>query len=210
MITGNFEKPVDPESSMTSLTGSLASTHAICTRGVMISPAVRGPKATERCTRCAVSVSSVPSLADRFASDASSSEERADRSSSWGSTPSARTTALAEPFSSRIGQVITVVKPRMKPWVRRAIGNGLAIASFLGTSSPKSIVATVASTSPSVTAMPGTAPSGTPSPSSGGSSRVAMAGSARKPITRFVRVTPTWAPESWVDRLRSAVRTPWA
>ena len=37
-----------------------------------------------------------------------------------------------------------------------------------------------------------------------------MAGSARKPITRLVRVTPTWAPESWVERLRSAVRTPCA
>ena len=50
---------------MTSLTGSVASTQAICTRGVMISPAVRGPNATERCTRWAVSESSVPSLADR-------------------------------------------------------------------------------------------------------------------------------------------------
>ena len=60
---------------MTSLTGSVASTQAICTRGVMISPAVRGPNATERCTRWAVSVSRVPSLADRLASEASSSED---------------------------------------------------------------------------------------------------------------------------------------
>ena len=50
LMTGNLEKPVAPESSMISLTGSLASTQAICTRGVMISPAVRGPKATDRCT----------------------------------------------------------------------------------------------------------------------------------------------------------------
>ena len=103
MITGNFEKPVAPESSMTSLTGSVASTQAICTRGVMISPAVRGPNATERCTRWAVSESRVPSLAERPASEASSSEERAERSSSCGSTPSARTIALAEPLSSLIG-----------------------------------------------------------------------------------------------------------
>ena len=90
-MTGNFEKPVALESSMTSLTGSVASTQAICTRGVMISPAVRGPKATERCTRWAVSESSVPSLAERPASEASSSEDRAERSSSCGSTPNART-----------------------------------------------------------------------------------------------------------------------
>ncbi len=31
--TGNFEKPVAAESSMISVTGSVASTHAICTRG---------------------------------------------------------------------------------------------------------------------------------------------------------------------------------
>ncbi len=102
-MTGNFEKPVVLESSMTSLTGSVASTQAICTRGVMISPAVRGPKATERWTRCAVSESSVPSLAERPAREASSSEDRAERSSSCGSTPNARTSALAEPLSSLIG-----------------------------------------------------------------------------------------------------------
>ena len=38
----------------------------------------------------------------------------------------------------------------------------------------------------------------------------AIAGSARKPMARFVIVTPTWAPESWVDRLRRALRTPTA
>ena len=47
---------------MTSLTGSLASTLAICTRGVMISPAVRGPNSTERSISSAVSGSSVPSV----------------------------------------------------------------------------------------------------------------------------------------------------
>jgi hypothetical protein len=35
-----------------------------------------------------------------------------------------------------------------------------------------------------------------------------MAGSARKPMARFVSVIPTWAPESWVDSERSAVETP--
>ena len=72
--------------------------------------------------------------------------------------------------------------------------------SFFGTSSPKIIVAMVASTRPSVTEMPGTAPSGTPTAVSGPSSSDAIAGSARKPMIRLVRVTPIWAPESWVDR----------
>jgi hypothetical protein len=35
-----------------------------------------------------------------------------------------------------------------------------------------------------------------------------MAGSARKPIARLVTVMPTWAPESWVDRERSAFWMP--
>ena len=98
----------------------------------------------------------------------------------------------------------------MNPCVRRAIGSGKAIAIFLGTSSPKIIVTTVASTRPTATATPETAPSGTPMAVSGVSSRLAMAGSARKPIARLVTVTPTCAPESCVDRCRSAVRTPWA
>ena len=95
----------------------------------------------------------------------------------------------------------------MNAWVRRAIGRGGAIASFFGTSSPKIIVATVA-ISRAVTATPGTAPSGTPAAVSGSSIRLAMAGSARNPMIRLVRVMPTWAPESWVERVRSAVRTP--
>ena len=52
LVTGNLEKPVAAESSMIRLTGSVASTVAIRIRGVMISPAVRGPNAIERCTRC--------------------------------------------------------------------------------------------------------------------------------------------------------------
>ncbi len=80
--------------------------------------------------------------------------------------------------------------------------------SFFGTSSPKIIVAIVASTRPSVTEMLGTAPSGTPTAVSGPSISDAIAGSARNPMIRLVRVTPIWAPESWVDRDLSARRTP--
>ena len=53
------------------------------------------------------------------------------------------------------------------------------MAMFLGTSSPNSIVRSVATTRPVVTAMPGTAASGTPSAESGARIRSAIAGSAR-------------------------------
>ena len=117
---------------------------------------------------------------------------------------------MAEPLSSLIGQVIDVVKPRMSACVRRAIGKGSAIASFLGTSSPKIIVAMVARVRPRATETPGTALSGRPVAVSGVSRSVAIAGSARKPMTRLVSVTPTWAPESCVDSDLRALRTPWA
>jgi hypothetical protein len=69
----------------------------------MISPAVRDPNSTDRSISSAVSASRVPWSAERAISEASSVEERADRSSSCGSIPSARTIALAEPLRSRIG-----------------------------------------------------------------------------------------------------------
>ena len=89
---------------------SLASRLIVRTRGVMISPAVRWPNSTDRSISSAVSASRVPWSAERAISDASSVDERADRSSSCGSMPRARTIALAEPLSSLIGQVFTVVK----------------------------------------------------------------------------------------------------
>ena len=39
--------------------------------------------------------------------------------------------------------MLTVVKSRMKRWVARAVSIGLAMARFLGTSSPKIIVSVV-------------------------------------------------------------------
>ena len=56
--------------------------------------------------------------------------------------------------------------------------------------------------------MPGTHASGMPVLSSGPSISCAIAGSARNPMIRLVTVTPTWAPESCVDRVLSAIRTP--
>ena len=99
----------------------------------------------------------------------------------------------------------------MKPWVRRAIGNGIGDAELLGHQ-----LAEDHRRDGGQHQAEGDGDARAPRPRarrarvSGVSSRLAMAGSARKPMTRLVRVTPTWAPESWVDRLRSAVRTPWA
>ena len=194
---------------MTAQARSLASRLTVRTRGVMISPAVRVPNSTERSISSAVSGSSVPSSADREISDASSVDDRAERSSSCGSMPSRRTIAFAEPFSTRIGPRITAVKIRWKPWVARAVSIGFAIARFFGTSSAKTIVTTELSVRPMATATGSTAPSGMPGGVAAGPeiSRE-IAGSARKPIARLVIVMPTWAPDSWVDSERSALSTP--
>ena len=91
-----------------------------------------------------------------------------------------------------------------------AVTIGLASARFLGTSSPKIMVAKVPKSSPVAAAIGVTHPDGTPSRSSGPSMRSETEGSARKPIARLVTVIPTWAPDSWVERLRSARWSPCA
>ena len=156
----------------------------------MISPAVRVPNSTERSISSAVSASRVPWSAERWTSEASSVELRAERSSSCGSTPSRRTSALAEPLSSRISQPLAAVKPRWKPCVARAVSIGRAIAKFLGTSSPKSIVSTVLRISAMAIAIGRTAPSGMPMASKRTVDEAAIAGSARKPMARLVTVMP--------------------
>ena len=135
-------------------------------------------------------------------------DDRAERSSSWGSIPSRRTIAFAEPLSSRIGTRMTAVNKRWNPWVARAVSIGRAIARFFGTSSAKTMVTTELTMSPMATASGRTAPSGTPTASRGPSISSAIAGSARKPIARLVMVMPTWAPESWVESDRRARCTP--
>ena len=137
------------------------------TRGVMISPAVRVPNSTDRSISSAVSASRVPSSADREISEASSVDDRAERSSSWGSIPRRRTIALAEPLSTRIGPRITAVKRRWKPCVARAVSIGRAIARFLGTSSAKIIVTSELTVRPIATATGATALSGSPAARSG-------------------------------------------
>ena len=174
----------------------------------MTSSARRSPNAIERCSSVAVSGASVPCCAERAASDVSSSGERADASSSWGSMPRRCSTALAEALKREMTGRNRRVKPRMNPWTSFAVPSGRAIARFLGTSSPRTIVNAVARISPMATEMPDTAPEGTPRSSSGPSMSSAIAGSAMKPMSRFVSVMPSWAPESCVERLCSASRTP--
>ena len=64
----------------------------------MISCALRSPKASARCSSVAVPRSSVPCSAERRTSDVSSSAERAEASSSCGSTPIRRRIAFAVPL----------------------------------------------------------------------------------------------------------------
>ncbi len=149
------------------------------TRGVMISPAVRVPNSTERSISSAVSGSRVPTSAERWISEASSVELRAERSSSCGSTPSLRTIALADPLSTRIGRRIAPVNGRIGSWVARAVAIGRAMARFLGTSSPNTIVSTVLTTKPRASATGSTPPPGRPTASSGPRISSEIAGSAR-------------------------------
>ena len=206
--TGKRENPVERASSMTLITGSVARMASIRVRGVMISSARRSPNASDRCSSVAVSGASVPCCAERPTSDISSSGERADASSSWGSMPIRRRIPFADSLKSAIAGRFTVVNPRMNPWTALAVCSGSATARFWGTSSPRTIVTAVARISAIVTATPWTAPDGTPRLSSGPSMSFAIAGSARKPMSRFVIVIPSWAPESCVERLRSALSTP--
>ena len=71
-------------------------------RSVITSRALSVSSSIELVSRVAVDSSSVPSSAERRTSDASSDAERAPDSSSRGSTPRRRSSALAEPFSSAI------------------------------------------------------------------------------------------------------------
>jgi hypothetical protein len=138
--TGNREWPVWPGQldDRERTVGGLEAVHPH--PGVMISPAVREPNSTERSISSAVSASRVPWSAERWISEASSAELRAERSSSCGSMPSRRTTALAEPLSSRIGRRIDRGEAALEALRGARVSSGLASARFLGTSSPKIIV----------------------------------------------------------------------
>ncbi len=181
----------------------------ICSRRVATSEARSSPNARLRVSSWAVVASSVPWLLDRRTSDVSSSGERAEASSSWGSTPNIRRrTASAQPLSRRITGAVDRVNPRWNPDTARAVRSGCDSAMFLGTSSPNTMVSAVASTSARVRETDRAAASPRPTAPSGPRSRAAIEGSATNPTARLVTVMPSWAPDSWVDSVRRAARTP--
>src|SRR5215210_55261 len=152
---------------MTASTGASTSRAHSLPRGVMISCARRSVKSSERCISVAVPSSSVPSDAEWRTSEASSSGDRAEASSSWGSTPSRRSTAFAVPLKNRTIGPVATVNERWNPCTARAVASGLVIARFFGTSSPNTIVVPVASVSAMTSATPVTASADTPADLSG-------------------------------------------
>ena len=102
--TGKRENPVFCDCATSLATVSSASRDATRTRGVMRSSATRSVKRSERSSSVAVPSSRVPRSALARTSELSSPGERAERSSSAGSTPSLRTMALAMALSALISQ----------------------------------------------------------------------------------------------------------
>ena len=144
----------------------------------MRSSATRSVKRSERSSSVAVPSSRVPCWALERTSELSSRGERAERSSSAGSTPSLRTMALAKALSAPISQRKACAKPLCSQTTARAVRSGSAMARFLGTSSPNTIDKVVASTRDSTVAVPLAAPAERPSAVRPGAKRVAIAGSA--------------------------------
>lgn len=173
------------------------------TRGVITCCAVSSARDSVRTNRSAVSCSRAPAWAECRASDTSSPGVRADASSSAGSTPRARTKRLATVFRPAMTGRNRRAKACWGPATKRATCNGRDTAQFLGTSSPITICTAEASSMPTTTATPETAPAGMPIAANGPRSSSASAGSASMPTTREVMVMPSWVPESWKDSCRS-------
>ena len=132
------------------------------TRGVMTCCAVSSASESVRTNRSAVSCSRAPAWAECRARETSSPGVRAEASSSVGSTPRARTSRLATEFSPAITGRNSGAKACCGPATKRATCIGLDTAQFLGTSSPITICTAEASSMPTTTATPDTAPSGMP------------------------------------------------
>ncbi len=148
-------------------------------RGVITSVASLSRRPSERSSRRAAVGDRSPSSALRRATAASSPAPRASSSSSRGSNPSFRTIALASRCSARTRNPKTVVNARIPGATAEATASGLAIARFLGPSSPSSICRVVASAMPSTTDTAVAVPPDSPTDSSGPSSSPPIAGSAR-------------------------------
>ena len=117
------------------------------TRGVIRSSATRSVNRSERSSSAAVPASRVPRSALDRTSDDSSRGDRAERSSSAGSTPRRRTTAFAGAFRALISQRNACANPLCSHTTPRAVRSGSAIARFFGTSSPNTIDSVVATSS---------------------------------------------------------------
>lgn len=176
-------------------------------RGVITDSAVRSPRPRVRTNRVADSSSIAPARAECRASEPSSAGVRAWPNSSCGSMPNARTVRSAEPFRKLISGRQACENAVCGATTERATWSGREIAQFFGTSSPITICTTVASSMPTITAMPRAAPSGRPRAVNTGFSRTESAGSASMPTTSEVTVMPSWAPESSKERCRRARET---
>ena len=115
--------------------------------------------------------------AERFTRLDSSSADRAPDSSSFGSTPIARSTPLALPLSTTIAGLNTAVKATWNGMTSLAVWRGMASAKFLGTSSPRIIESTVAKPTPMTAATETVSASGSPHDWKTGRSRFEIAGS---------------------------------
>ena len=147
--TGNRECPVSTAAATSiASAASVALTNRTRTRGVSTSSAVLPENEIDRASRPAVGCSRVPCAADRRTSESSSTADRADRSSSCGSTPIIRSTAFAVPLSTTISGLNSIVDTRIGVTTILAVSSGSAMAMFLGTSSPNTIDSTVATISP--------------------------------------------------------------
>ena len=162
--TGNRECPVSAAATRTASAVSVAFTNRTRTRGVSTSSAVLPENEIDRASRPAVGFSSVPCAAERRTSESSSTAERAERSSSCGSTPISFSTALAVPFSTTISGLNSMVEIRIGVMTVFAVSSGSAIAMFFGTSSPNTMDSTVAidrpKISPTVSAVASRQPDG--------------------------------------------------
>ena len=108
-------------------------------RGVMTSEAVSSEKLSVRSTNRAADESRVPRSAERRTIAESSSGLRAADNSSWASIPKRFRILLAEPFIKSTTGFMRLVNASCTGAMRRATWYGWAMASPLGTSSPKSI-----------------------------------------------------------------------
>ncbi len=176
---GKRENPDMAAAVTRSATVSSVCSATILDRGVINSSALRLPNCSDRRTRAAVAASSEPLRADERTSDNSSCGDRADRSSSAGSTPSRRTIQFAAPLVSRIAGVSSSENNSWALTTARAVASGRATARYLGTSSPNTIDTDVTITSTKKAMMASPTLSDMPIASSQGCGKSATIGSVR-------------------------------